>query len=114
MIADNELETQRKNIFEVKYKTNDEKTFYCLRVTKYDRHGYKPRSRILLLTNSAIYILNEKDMKPKHRLPYKSVTAVVTSHLSDGLMIIRIPSELKQDKVCFESTLVLIIYEWIN
>jgi len=97
---DNELDTLRRNIFETKYKRNDEKTCYCLRVTKYDRHGYKPRSRILLLTNAAIYILNEKDMKPKHRLPYKAITSVQTSKLSDGIMIVKIPPELKQDKVC--------------
>jgi myosin-1 len=97
--SDNELETKRRNIFENKYKRNDEKTFYCLPVIKYDRHGYKTRSRILLLTNSAIYILDEKDMKPKHRLPYKSISAIVTSSLSDGILIIKIPTELKHDKV---------------
>jgi myosin-1 len=94
----NELETKCRNIFENKYKRNDEKTFYCLPVIKYDRHGYKTRSRILLLTNSAIYILDEKDMKPKHRLPYKSISAIVTSSLSDGILIIKIPTELKHDK----------------
>ena len=97
--SDNEFETNRRNIFETKYRGNDEKTAYCLQVVKFDRHGYKQRSRILLLTNSAIYLLNDKDMKPKHRLSYKSISSVVTSDLSDGIVIIRIPTELKQDKV---------------
>ncbi|CAG2177179.1 unnamed protein product, partial [Oppiella nova] len=94
----NELETLRRSIFETKFKRGDEKTIYCLQVVKYDRHGYKQRPRILLLTNSAIYLLNEKDMKPKHRLPYKSISEVTTSALSDGLLVIKIPSDLKQDK----------------
>lgn len=98
-LTDNELETLRRNIFEVKFRRNDEKTSYCVSVIKLDRHGYKQRSRILLLTNAAIYLLNDKDMKPKHRLPYKSVNGVVTSDLSDGIVIIRIPPELKEDKV---------------
>ncbi|CAG2120108.1 unnamed protein product [Medioppia subpectinata] len=96
--SNNELETLRRNIFETKFKRSDEKTIYCLQVIKYDRHGYKQRPRILLLTNSAIYLLNEKDMKPKHRLPYKSIVEVTASDLSDGLLVIKIPADLKQDK----------------
>ncbi|XP_054157929.1 unconventional myosin-Ic-like [Oppia nitens] len=93
-----ELETLRRSIFETKHIRSDEKTIYCTQVVKFDRHGYKQRPRILLLTNSAIYLLNEKDMKPKHRLPYKSITEIVVSDLMDDLMIIKIPAELKQDK----------------
>lgn len=93
------METQRRNIFETKYRRNDEKTLYSLQVIKFDRHGYKQRSRVLLLTNSAIYLLNDKDMKPKHRLPYKAISSLVVSDLSDGIVIIRIPAELKEDKV---------------
>lgn len=93
------METQRKHIFESKYKQVDEETLYSIQITKYDRHGYKPRARILLLTNAALYILDEKDMKPKHRLPYKVITSISTSNLSDGLLIIKIPMDMKRDKV---------------
>lgn len=72
-------------------------------VIKYDRHGYKPRERALLLTNKAIYILDRnggKTFKQKHKLPLDVIEIVVTSQ-KDDLMMIRIPPEFKKDKVTF-------------
>lgn len=72
---------------------------YSTSVIKYDRHGYKPRERVLLLTNKAIYILNGgKSYKQKHRLPLE-VIGIVVSNESDDIMMIQIPPELKKDKV---------------
>lgn len=67
---------------------------------KYDRHGYKPRERVLILTENAVYILDTlKTFKLKHRLPYKSIEELVVTGESDNLLIVRIPPELKKDKV---------------
>lgn len=74
---------------------------YSTSVVKYDRHGYKPRERILLVTNKAIYLLDGnggKVYKQKHKLPLDVISLVVTAE-NDGLLMIRIPAELKKDKV---------------
>ncbi|XP_024942663.1 myosin-IB isoform X2 [Cephus cinctus] len=72
---------------------------YATPVVKYDRHGYKPRERVLILTEEAVYILDSlKTFKLKHRLPYKSIEELVVTGESDNLLIVRIPPELKKDK----------------
>ncbi|KAG7188163.1 hypothetical protein KM043_013381 [Ampulex compressa] len=72
---------------------------YATPVIKYDRHGYKPRERVLILTENAVYILDTlKTIKLKHRLPYESIEELVVTGESDNLMIVRIPAELKKDK----------------
>ncbi|XP_033231321.1 unconventional myosin IC isoform X2 [Belonocnema kinseyi] len=72
---------------------------YATPVIKYDRHGYKPRERVLILTEKAVYILDTmKTFKLKHRLPYKLIEELVVTAESDNLLIVRIPPELKKDK----------------
>ncbi|KMQ88374.1 myosin-ib isoform x3 [Lasius niger] len=72
---------------------------YATPVIKYDRHGYKPRERVLILTENAVYILDTlKTFKLKHRLPYKAIKELVVTRESDNLLIVRIPPELKKDK----------------
>lgn len=73
---------------------------YATPVIKYDRHGYKPRERVLILTENAVYILDTlKTFKLKHRLPHKAIEELVVTGESDNLLIVRIPPELKKDKV---------------
>lgn len=45
---------------------------YAVPVVKYDRKGYKPRSRQLLLTPSAVVIV--EDAKIKQRIDYTNLT----------------------------------------
>ncbi|XP_066591838.1 unconventional myosin IC isoform X2 [Prorops nasuta] len=72
---------------------------YATPVIKYDRHGYKPRERVLILTDKAVYILDTiKTFKLKHRLPYKCIEELVVTGESDNLLIVRIPPEQKKDK----------------
>ncbi|XP_012269556.2 unconventional myosin IC [Athalia rosae] len=72
---------------------------YATPVVKYDRHGYKPRERVLILTEKAVYILDTiKTFRLKHRLPYQSINELVVTGESDNLLIVRIPPELKKDK----------------
>uniref|UniRef100_T1J6G9 Myosin motor domain-containing protein n=1 Tax=Strigamia maritima TaxID=126957 RepID=T1J6G9_STRMM len=98
----NRLNSEEKLIFDGAFekgvKPLDEKTLYSCPVTKYDRHGYKPRERILVLTNTALYILEAKDCKLKHRLTYNNISGLSVTQLNDGLLIIRIPNDLKRDK----------------
>jgi len=55
---------------------------------------------VLILTENAVYILDTlKTFKLKHRLPYKFIEELVVTGESDNLLIVRIPPELKKDKV---------------
>lgn len=74
-----------------------ERLHYVTPVIKYDRHGYKPRERFLLLGNNALYLLDAKTYKQKHRLPLDKIDFCVSSH-KDNLMLVRIPDDLKKDK----------------
>ncbi|XP_043514195.1 unconventional myosin IC isoform X1 [Frieseomelitta varia] len=85
--------------FTVNHLPRNETIKYATPVIKYDRHGYKPRERVLILTEYAVYILDTlKTFKLKHRLPYKSIEELVVTGESDNLLIVRIPPELKKDK----------------
>lgn len=87
-----------KNTINMILETN-ENIEYVAPVIKYDRHGYKTRSRILLLTKQAVYILDiKKTLKLKHRLIYESINELVVTGESDNLLIIRISPDLKKDK----------------
>lgn len=76
---------------------NDEQLKYVTSCFKYDRHGYKLRMRILLLTDKAIYLIDEKTLKLKHRLDLQQINVVLTKHV-DNFALIRIPLELIKDK----------------
>lgn len=88
---------------------------YATPVIKYDRHGYKPRERVLILTENAVYILDTlKTFKLKHRLPYKAIEELVVTGESDNLLIVRIPPELKKDKVSVPGIYILLNLNILN
>lgn len=69
-------------------------------MVKYDRHGYKPRERIVVISKQNFHLLECKGtMKLKHCLPLKDLHFVVTGE-SDNLLLVQIPEDLiKKDKV---------------
>ncbi|XP_046992260.1 unconventional myosin IC isoform X1 [Schistocerca americana] len=77
---------------------NGDKVLYSISVTKYDRHGYKPRERAMLVTSKSLYVLDGKTFKLKHNLPLNSIQEIVVTTASDNLMLLRIPPDLKKDK----------------
>lgn len=94
-------ESLRKATFEESIKTPGEKTKYSISCTKYDRHGYKPRERLLILTSGALYLLEAKDhkLKQKHRFSLKEIQGLHVSPNNDNLLLIQIPVEnAKKDK----------------
>ncbi|ROT71995.1 putative myosin-IB isoform X3 [Penaeus vannamei] len=96
-----EDENLRKTAFEDIIKTPGEKTKYCIPCTKYDRHGYKPRDRLLILTSGALYLLEAKEnkLKQKHRFSLKEVQGLHVSPNTDNLLLVQIPVEnAKRDK----------------
>lgn len=52
--------------------------FYSLKysapVTKFDRHGYKSRKRVMVLTDKHLYLLDEKSYLLKDKVPYQQIT----------------------------------------
>ncbi|KAH1011643.1 hypothetical protein HUJ04_000967 [Dendroctonus ponderosae] len=76
-----------------------DKEVYATSVMKFDRHGYKPRERVIIITQKNLHVIECKgSVKPKHVLPLKSLQFVVT-HENDRLVLVKIPEDmLKKDK----------------
>uniref|UniRef100_A0AAX7U5J7 Myosin Ic, paralog b n=1 Tax=Astatotilapia calliptera TaxID=8154 RepID=A0AAX7U5J7_ASTCA len=73
-----------------------EKMKYAVPVTKYDRRGYKPRPRQLLLTANSAVIAEEG--KLKQRIDYGALKGISVSSLSDGVFVLHVPSEDNKQK----------------
>lgn len=79
-----------KNFLMTTVKQSNENIKYCTYVTKYDRHGYKSRKRVLFLTESTLYVVEEKDFKIKDRVSYSIIKGIETSSLMDGLFVVNV------------------------
>ncbi len=88
---------------------------YTVGVTKFDRHGYKARERMLVITDSAIYVLDAKDGKVKHRLPFNVIINITITKGADSMLLIRIPEEMKKEKgdVILECKFLIEALTWI-
>ncbi|XP_076867394.1 unconventional myosin-Ih [Brachyhypopomus gauderio] len=64
---------------------------YSVPVIKYDRNGFRPRYRLLILTKKAAYLVEET--KIKQRVDYKSMKGVSVSNLSDDFLILHVTCE---------------------
>ncbi|KAM9319265.1 unconventional myosin-Ic [Gastrophryne carolinensis] len=69
---------------------------YAVPVVKYDRKGYKPRRRQLVLTQTAAYLVEEAKMK--QRIDYGNLTGISVSSLSDNLFVIHVKCEDNKQK----------------
>ncbi|TSO98497.1 Unconventional myosin-Ih [Bagarius yarrelli] len=65
-----------------------ERIKYSVPVVKYDRNGFKPRPRQLILTQVALYVVEEA--KIKQRIEYVSLKGVSVSNLGDTFMILHV------------------------
>ncbi|CAO1389440.1 unnamed protein product [Diamesa serratosioi] len=82
----------------VKSQQFGEKLVYATKCIKHDRHGYRPRERILLIGDKSMFLLDGKTYKQKHKIPINKIPKVLVTQERDGLMLIRIPLDLKKDK----------------
>ncbi|ETE71621.1 Myosin-Ih, partial [Ophiophagus hannah] len=73
-----------------------EKVQYVTPVVKYDRNGFKPRERLLVLTRVAAYVV--ETAKVKQRIEYAALKGISTSSLSDGILVLHVPEDNKQEK----------------
>ncbi len=55
---------------------------------KYDRNGFKPRPRKLILTQAAVYLVEEA--KIKQRVDHVSLKGASVSNLGDSVMILHV------------------------
>uniref|UniRef100_A0A3B3QQJ8 Myosin Ic, paralog b n=1 Tax=Paramormyrops kingsleyae TaxID=1676925 RepID=A0A3B3QQJ8_9TELE len=69
---------------------------YGVAVTKYDRRGYRPRQRQLLLGPAFAVIVEEA--KLKQHIDYETLIGISVSSLSDGIFVLHLPYEEKKQK----------------
>ncbi|CAG02935.1 unnamed protein product [Tetraodon nigroviridis] len=69
---------------------------YGVPVIKYDRRGFKPRPRQLLLANTFAVLVDRT--KIKQRLDYSALRGISVSSLSDGIFVLHMPSEDRKQK----------------
>jgi len=86
------------NVFKRKIQTETERVVYCCLVTKYDRHGYRPRSRVLIVTTEAVYVLLDKDFKLKQKIAFSTLSGVSLSPLSDELFVLHTDTDTNSGK----------------
>ncbi|CAL8321088.1 unnamed protein product [Lota lota] len=61
---------------------------YSVPLVKYDRNGFRPRLRQLILTQTAVYLVEEA--KIKQRIDFNSLKGVSVSNLSDNFLIVHV------------------------
>ncbi|XP_072289443.1 unconventional myosin-Ih isoform X2 [Eucyclogobius newberryi] len=69
---------------------------YSVPVIKYDRNGFKPRPRQMILTQTAAYLVEEA--KIKQRVLYTSLKGISVSSLTDGIVAFHITCEDPKQK----------------
>ncbi|XP_028312554.1 unconventional myosin-Ih isoform X2 [Gouania willdenowi] len=74
----------------------NERIKYSVPVIKYDRTGFKPRPRQLVLTQTAAYVIEEA--KIKQRVLYTSLKGISVSNLTDCIIVFHITCEEPKQK----------------
>ncbi|XP_034026122.1 unconventional myosin-Ih isoform X2 [Thalassophryne amazonica] len=69
---------------------------YSVPVIKYDRNGFKPRPRQLILTQAAAYVIEEA--KIKQRVLYTTLKGISVSNLTDCIIVFHITREDQKAK----------------
>lgn len=95
LFLDSRLEREQINLKVVQTLGND-KVQYGVTVVKYDRRGFKPRPRQLLLTNTFAVLVDRTKIKQK--IDYHSLRGISVSSLSDGMIVLHMPNEDKKQK----------------
>ncbi len=57
-------------------------------MTKYDRHGYHARQRVIIVTDQAVYMVNEKDFKMKEKLLFTHIKSEPFIALGPSLWVV--------------------------
>lgn len=91
---------------------------FSLHCTKYDRHGYKARQRIIVITEKVsdglmemvghppnhhtkgCYLLEPGSFKVKESFNFRDITGIFVSSLSDGVVVIKLQPDT-QNRVSY-------------
>ncbi|KAJ8393918.1 hypothetical protein AAFF_G00054510 [Aldrovandia affinis] len=65
-----------------------ERIKYSAPVVKYDRNGFRPRVRLMVLTQAAVHVVEEA--KVKQRVEYSALKGVSVSNLSDNFLVLHV------------------------
>ncbi|XP_077448132.1 unconventional myosin-Ic-like [Stigmatopora argus] len=95
LFLDTRIEHEQINLKVLQILGSD-KVQYGVHVTKYDRRGFKPRSRQLLLSNTFAVLVDKT--KIKQRIDYASLGGISVSSLSDGMVILHMPDQGNKQK----------------
>uniref|UniRef100_A0A3Q4HIU2 Myosin Ic, paralog a n=1 Tax=Neolamprologus brichardi TaxID=32507 RepID=A0A3Q4HIU2_NEOBR len=97
LFLDSRLGTQREQIsLKVVQTLGNDKVQYGVSVIKYDKRGFKPRPRQLLLTNTFAVLVDKT--KIKQRIDYTALRDIALSSLSDGMCVLHITREDNKQK----------------
>ncbi|XP_029956163.1 unconventional myosin-Ic [Salarias fasciatus] len=95
LFLDSRLEREQISLKVIQTLGSD-KVQYAVQVVKYDRRGFKPRVRQLLLTNSFAVLVDRT--KIKQRIDYAALRGISVSSLSDGMFVLHMPTEDNKQK----------------
>ncbi|KAM9384865.1 unconventional myosin-Ic-like [Pholidichthys leucotaenia] len=95
LFLDSRLEQEQISLKVVQTLGND-KVQYGVPVVKYDRRGFKPRPRQLLLTNTFAVLVDRT--KIKQRIDYAALRGISVSSLSDGMFVLHMPTDDSKQK----------------
>uniref|UniRef100_A0A665X1S0 Unconventional myosin-Ic-like n=1 Tax=Echeneis naucrates TaxID=173247 RepID=A0A665X1S0_ECHNA len=95
LFLDTRVEREQINLKVVQTLGND-KVQYGASVTKYDRRGFKPRPRQLLLTNNFAVLVDRTKIKQK--IDYATMRGISLSSLRDGMFVVHMPTEDNKQK----------------
>uniref|UniRef100_A0A3P8WWW9 Myosin Ic, paralog a n=1 Tax=Cynoglossus semilaevis TaxID=244447 RepID=A0A3P8WWW9_CYNSE len=95
LFLDTRLEREQINL-KVTQTLGSEKVQYGASVTKYDRRGFKPRPRQLLLCNTFAVLVDRTKIKQK--FDYMALKGISLSSLSDGMFVLHMPVSDKKQK----------------
>ncbi|KAM6965470.1 unconventional myosin-Ih [Aplochiton taeniatus] len=93
--VDTRISEQDINV-KVTQMIRNERIKYSVPVVKYDRNGFKPRPRQLILTQTAAYMV--EDAKVKQRVLHTSLNGVSVSNLTDCIVVFHINREDNKQK----------------
>ncbi|XP_029028817.1 unconventional myosin-Ic isoform X2 [Betta splendens] len=95
LFLDSRLEREQISL-KVTQTLGNDKVQYGVPVTKYDRRGFKPRPRQLLLTNTFAVLVDRT--KIKQRMDYAALRGISVGSLSDGMFVLHMPNEDNKQK----------------
>ncbi|KAM4726372.1 unconventional myosin-Ic-like isoform 2-T2 [Anableps anableps] len=96
LFLDSRLEREQISL-KVLQTLGSEKVQYGVSVIKYDRRGFKPRPRQLLLTNTFAVLVDRTKIKQK--MDYAALRGISVSSLCDGMVVLHMPCEDNKQKV---------------